>query len=310
MRTRAGLAVVVAALLLGALFAATSLQGRPVGDPGPGAANSIASTTVVPEMVVEKVSDARFAPGPDRPFFVAVIGNDARPGQSVSRADALHLIGVNPATGQATILNIPRDTYVELPGGGRDKINAANVRGGPVTTARALGQLVGVDVSFVVSTGFVGLAAMVDELGGVSVDVPVAMNDPLSGAIFPRGRVQMSGAQALAFSRNRHLGGGDFTRSQDQGILILAALTKLQGEGVNPANIVRWMGVLARHSRFDNVSLTELYRLGRVAASIDPGRVANITMPGRAGQAGAASVVFVGPEAPALFAAFRDDGVV
>lgn len=304
-RNRSVLGLIVAALLVGGLVATIAYDGPTAAPQAP-----VTTEPAAPLFELHKVDEARFAPGPDRPFFVAVVGNDARPGQSVSRADALHLIGVNPGTGQATILNIPRDTYVDIPGGGRDKINAAHARGGPVLAARTLGALVGVDVSFVLSTGFGGLAAMVDELGGVDVDVPVAMNDPLSGAFFPKGRVRMNGAQALAFSRNRYVGGGDFTRSQDQGILILAALAKLRAEGLNPANIVRWMGVLARHTRLDGVNLAELYRLGRVASAIDPSRVANVTMPGRAGQAGAASVVFVGAEAPGLFAAFRDDGVL
>jgi len=304
--TRTGLAVAVAALLVGALVAVIAYDGDDRAAPPP--------TTRAPSepatFELHKVDEARFSPAPGQPFFVAVLGNDARPGQTISRADALHLVGINPATGRATILNIPRDTYVDIPGGGRDKINAAHARGGPALTAQTMGNLVGVQVSFVLSTGFTGLAAMVDELGGVDVDVPVAMNDSFSGAVFPRGRVHMNGAQALAFSRNRHLGGGDFTRSHDQGILILAALAKLRGEGLNPANIVRWMGVLARHTRLDGVNLIELYRLGRLASAIDPSHVANVTMPGYAGQAGSASVVFVGPGAPALFANFRDDAVV
>lgn len=304
MKTRAALAVAVTLLLLaGAVSAITFPVPRP----------SISKYTYSGSdaaIAVHKVDEARLAPGPSQPFFVAVIGNDARAGQTVSRADALHLIGMNPATGQATILNIPRDTYTDIPGSGRDKINSAHAQGGPVRQAQALGALVGVQVSFVLSTGFSGLAAMVDELGGVDVDVPIAMNDSLSGARFPKGRVAMDGAQALAFSRNRMVSGGDFTRTQDQGILILAALGKLQAEGTNPSNIVRWMGALARHTSFDGVTLPELYRLGRMAAAIDPAKVANITMPGTTGMAGSASVVFAGPPAAALFAAFRDDGVV
>lgn len=264
----------------------------------------------VPTIDVRSVTQARFAPVPGRPVFVAIIGNDSRPGETISRADALHLIGVNPSTGQATILNIPRDTYVDLPGGGRGKINEAHSRGGPVLQARALGQLVGVDVSFVVSTNFGGLVEMVDELGGVEVDVPLAMNDVFSRAVFPKGKVKMNGVQALAFSRNRHLDGGDFTRTQDQGVLILSALAKLRAEGTSPPNLIRWAAVLLRHSRFDGIGLADLFRMGQLASSVDSGRITNVTMPGNAGFAGAASVVFPGAGAAALFADFRDDAVI
>jgi LCP family protein required for cell wall assembly len=259
---------------------------------------------------VIKVDEGRFQPRPGKPVFVLVMGDDARPGETQSRGDALHLIGINPEAGQATILNIPRDTWTRIPGRGMDKINAAHYYGGPELQARAVEVLVGVDIPIVLSTGFAGLTAMVDELGGVDVDVPVPMNDPKSGAMFPAGRVSMDGGSALAFSRNRSLAGGDFTRTQNQGILILAGLSKLRASTPSAANTLQWMAVLARHTRYDGVGLGELYRLGRLALSIDPARVRNVTMPGNAGSAANQSVVFVGGSAPGLFADFRDDAIL
>ncbi len=257
-----------------------------------------------------KVDEGRFNPVPGRPVFVLVMGHDARPGQTQSRGDALHLIGINPAAGQATILNIPRDTWTNIPGRGMDKINTGNYYGGPALQARAVSELVGVDVSIVLSTGFQGLADMVDELGGINVDVPFAMNDRASGAVFPAGTVRMDGGAALAFARNRNLSGGDFTRSQDQGILILAGLSKLRDSAPTATNTLRWMAVLARYTRLDGIGLGDLYRLGRLALSIDPDEVRNVTMPGSTGSAANQSVVFVGGAAPGLFADFRDDAIL
>jgi polyisoprenyl-teichoic acid--peptidoglycan teichoic acid transferase len=261
-------------------------------------------------MEIIKVDEGRFLPAPDKPVFVLVMGQDARPGQTQSRGDALHVVGINPAAGQATILNIPRDTWVNIPGRGMDKINAANYYGGPLLQARAVAALVGVEISIVLSTGFDGLADMVDELGGINVDVPVAMNDPASGAVFRAGTVRMDGGAALAFTRNRNLAGGDFTRSHDQGILMLAGLDKLRDSAPTATNTLKWMAVLARHVRFDGIGLGDLYRLGRVALSIDSKEVRNITMPGTTGSAAGQSVVYVGGSAPALFADFRDDGIL
>jgi LCP family protein required for cell wall assembly len=259
---------------------------------------------------VTKVDAGRFQPVPGKPVFVLVIGSDGRPGDTQSHGDAIHLIGINPAAGKATILNIPRDTWIDIPGRGIDKINTGNFYGGPLLEARAVSQLVGVDIPIVLSTGFQGLSDMVDDLGGVNVDVPVAMNDPLSGAVFPAGIVRMDGGAALAFARNRHLNGNDFTRTQDQGILILAGLSKLRDSSPTPANTLKWMAVLARHTRFDGIGLGDLYRLGRLALSIDPADVRNVTMPGTTGSAGNQSVVFVGSGASALFADFRDDAIL
>ncbi len=189
---------------------------------------SVAPSLGAPAVEIHKVSEARFSPDGGKPVFVLVMGNDARPGDTRSRGDALHLIGINPVSGRATILNIPRDTWTNIPGSGVEKINYAHYLGGPLLEAQAVSALVGVDIPIVLSTGFQGLSDMVDELGGVNVDVPVAMNDKTSGAIFPAATVRMDGGAALAFSRNRSLAGGDFTRTQDQGILILAGLSKLR----------------------------------------------------------------------------------
>lgn len=259
---------------------------------------------------IVKVDEGRFRPDRNRPVFVLVMGHDARPGQTQSRGDALHLIGINPAAGRATILNIPRDTWTNIPGRGMDKINTGNYYGGPGLQARAVGALVGVDVSIVVSTGFQGLSDMIDELGGINVNVPVPMNDPKSGAVFPAGLVRMDGGAALAFARNRSLSGGDFTRTHDQGILILAGLAKLRDSAPTAANTLRWMSVLLRHSRFEGIGLGDLYRLGRLALAIDPANVRNVTMPGSIGSTANQSVVFPGPSAAALFADFRDDAVL
>jgi LCP family protein required for cell wall assembly len=242
--------------------------------------------------------------------FVLVVGHDARPGETSARGDALHLIGVNPVAGRATILNIPRDTYVPVPGRGTDKINSAYLVGGPQLEAQTVGQLVGVEIPFVVTTGFEGFSAMVDELGGVDVNVPVPMADANSGAYFEAGPNHLDGAGALAFARNRSISGGDFRRTEHQGLLIVAALAKLRAEQPDPAKMLRWLGVLLRHGRFDGAGMVDLYRLGQLALSIDAANVRTVTMPGSAGRAGVQSVVFVGAGADALFADFRDDALL
>lgn len=284
-------AVTVLALGMGCVSPASSTRGS-------------AATEIV------KVDEGAFRPVPGKPIFVLVMGKDARPGQSQSRGDALHVIGINAEAHAATILNIPRDTWTNIPGRGMDKINAANYYGGPLLQARAVSALVGVDISVVISTDFGGLSDMVDELGGINVDVPFPMNDPMSGAIFPAGTVRMDGGAALAFARNRSVPGGDFTRTHDQGILILAGLSKLRDSAPTAANTLKWMAVLARHTRFDGIGYGDLYRLGRLALTFDPEEVRNVTMPGTTGSTANQSVVFVGGSAPALFADFRDDAIL
>jgi LCP family protein required for cell wall assembly len=274
------------------------------------AAGSVGLRPASAAFTIHKVDEAHFAVSSDKPVFILVMGNDGRPGDTITRGDALHLIGINPRQGKATILDIPRDSFVAIPGRGRDKINSAHASGGAVAQAQAVGALVGVEVPFVVDVDFAGFTDLVNDLGGVDVDVPFAMNDPLSGAIFPAGRRHMDGGDALAFARNRHIDGGDFTRTEHQGQLLLAGLAKLRNEHAGAAGLLTDVAAFARHGRVDGLSLGDVYRLGRVAVGLDPASVRNVVMPGSGGNAGGASVVFVGPGAAGLFADFADDAIL
>jgi LCP family protein required for cell wall assembly len=264
----------------------------------------------VPTIVVEQVE--RRGWGPDRTdlLFVLVIGTDFRPGVGGHRADAIHLVGIDPVRKAGTVLNIPRDTYVDIPGHGANKINSANTFGGAPLMAATVAGLTGIQPHFVVSTDFAGFSGMVDELGGVTVDVPVRMADSGSGAFFEPGPFHMDGFAALAFSRNRYVAGGDFSRSANQARVILAGLAKLRSEGTNPASVVRYLGVLMRRGQVVGVGVPELFRLGRVALSIDPGAMRNITMPGAVGAAGAASVVHPAAPAAEIFADMADNATL
>lgn len=264
-----------------------------------------------PALEVHKVDAGSFSPRPDRPVFLLALGLDGgRPGIDGDRSDAMHLIGVNPAAGAGTMLHIPRDTYVPVPGHGRSKINDAYALGGPGLAAETVEGFTGVDVSFVLALRFGPFEEMVNEAGGVDVDVPFAMKDRFSGADFPQGRVHMDGRAALAFARNRHISGGDLRRSEDQGLLILAALTKLRAENPGATAVARYVAILGRHVGITGVGPADLYRLGRLAVSVDPANIRSVVLPSRIGAVGGQSVVFAAGGAAALFADIRDDAVL
>ncbi|MEO6121270.1 MAG: LCP family protein [Acidimicrobiales bacterium] len=288
------LATVVALLALGVVAAVA-----PPSSQGQGAA-----------IEIHEVHEGHFLPVPGQPLFMLALGSDGRRGLEGQRSDAIHLIGVNPGAAAGTILNFPRDTYVDIPGRGRDKINAALQLGGPDLVADTVRRLTGIPIAFVIITNFDGLVAMVDELGGLAIDIPVKMADRNSGAFFEAGPSRLGGRQTLALSRNRYIPGGDFKRTEHQGLIILSALAQLRTTTTSPADTLRQLAVLGRHSDINGVGLPELYRLGRMALSLDPANVRNVTMPGRVGQAGAASVVFPAAGSDSLFADIRDDAVL
>jgi LCP family protein required for cell wall assembly len=233
-------------------------------------------------------------------FFMLLVGNDSRPGVGGARGDALHLVGVNPAANQATMLNIPRDTCWN-----GDRINAANTRGARAS-AEAVGGLVGVPVAYVVEVDFAGFTSLVDGVGGVDVNVPVPMDDHFSGAVFGQGMNHMSGQQALAFSRNRHdFPTSDIARTGNQGGLVLDAMRQLQKQMQSASGEFRLLALLGRHARLDGMGLSDLWRLGRVAFGLDPNQVRSYTIP-----TGGGACMALGAGAGNLFADFRDDAVL
>jgi polyisoprenyl-teichoic acid--peptidoglycan teichoic acid transferase len=241
--------------------------------------------------------------------FIAALGGDARPREDVRRshADSIHIVAVNPRTKRSTIVGVPRDAWVEIPGRSNDKINAALAEGGPALAVETLRHLTGLPIDHYFLTGFAGIQRMVDELGGVDIHVERAMDDDPSGAHFKPGWHHMNGEMVLAYSRNRKdVPNGDFGRSENQGRVLIAALSKLRAEVADDGGLERWLDVFGRHAVLET-PLQSLRALAALARGIDPSGVTNTVLPGRVGYAGRQSVVYLDERAAAIFADLRDD---
>jgi LCP family protein required for cell wall assembly len=280
-------------LVAGLLGAAWLAMGRP----------TLARATFLD---VERVSDTSYEGGlPDQPFFFLALGNDSRQANEKGLGDAIHVIGINPATQQGTMLNVPRDT--EAPGGG--KINAFHPSGGLPAMIDQLNRMMGIQINYAITTDFPRFIRMVNGIGGLTINLPYALHDrEFSGADFPAGVQTINGDQALSIARDRHSfpSQGDRQRTWDQGFLILSALGQLR-EGSNLTSTMGLIAGLARGVTTENVGIDELYNLGRLALAINPANVKNCTIP-TGGGAGSNLAVTAG--AQQLFADFRDDGVV
>ncbi|MGZ8585346.1 MAG: LCP family protein [Actinomycetota bacterium] len=266
--------------------------------------------------VVGEAADAAFAPGlPDRdPMFVLVIGSDARPGQSVTgtRADSLHIVGVNPRLGRASVLGIPRDSWVPIPGAGSDKINAALVRGGPDLLVDTVERLAGIRIDAYVLTGFAGFEDVVGAIGGIDIRIPFPISDRYAHAQFREGPEHLTGNEALSFSRARHaLSNGDFGRSLNQGSVLIAALATLRDEvrARGTVALLPWAVAGARFLRSD-LSLVDIFELLLAAPAFDPERIRNEVVTGRVGSVGGRSVVFLDAGAAARFRDLARDGLL
>ncbi len=257
---------------------------------------------------ITKTANADYTPSPTAPVFLLAIGNDGRTGETVTRGDSIHLIGVNPALHQATILDIPRDTGMDIPGHGLDKVNASHTIGGPRLEADTISAVVGVPIPYVIDTNFDGFIGMVDDMGGLTVNVPYRMFDTYSGADFQPGVQKLDGHQALAYARNRHqFPNSDLTRTQNQAYLILQALTQFRAENAGPIKTLGLLADLGRHAQLDGIGLKDLYALGRLGLSIDPTTVKNVLVPVTSGSG---SRLQLTGDAAGLFQDFADDAVL
>ena len=228
----------------------------------------------------------------DGVVWILALGSDARPGEPVlrSRADAIQLVGVNARTSDSTVIGIPRDSYVDIPGHGRDKINASLVYGGPELAARAVAGLVGIEPDYVFTTSFAGFQRMVFVLGGVNVYSPDSYVEPL--ASIRRGFNDLNGVESLVFVRERYaLPDGDFDRSRNQGRFLTDGLRALRQRADEPGALERLVYSFTQHTDID-VGPVELYRLARAVLAVDPRRTSRCVLDGSIGMAGSESVVF------------------
>lgn len=280
-----------------------------------GAASTPESAAASPPWFEIGQAHADYVPALDgtSPVFILFIGSDARPGQPVDgeRTDSIHLVGINPAKHRASILGFPRDSYVEIPGHGMNKINTAMFYGGPDLTIQTVESLTGIKIAYWVLTSFEGIADMVNDVGGLKVNVPFPMHDPYSRADFEPGPQRLDGHEVLAFSRDRHsLPSGDFGRSENQGIVFISALTQFRQEfRKDPSCVLNWVGAGVGNVE-SSVPLDQVLGLAFTASTINPKTVENMVAPGTTASAGNMSIVQLSPDAQEIFADMKDDGLV
>jgi polyisoprenyl-teichoic acid--peptidoglycan teichoic acid transferase len=256
---------------------------------------------------------AEFAPTLDgkEPIFILILGSDARPGTPVERglADSIHILGINPAKGRATLLGFPRDSYVALAGGGSGKINSAMPRGGPQAMVATVENLTGIQLDYWALTGFGGLSRAVEQIGGLTINLPTQLVG--YDTIYPAGKQRLAGRDALQVARTRKsLPNGDFGRSENQQRLMIAALAQFRTEfAKDPNRLFAWLAAGLRNVE-TSLSISELTELAFTAMSIKPRNVTNVVAPGSVGTAGGMSIVNLSSSAQGLYTDLKADGYI
>lgn len=201
--------------------------------------------------------------------------------------DTMLLMRFNPETNDLSILSIPRDTPVYLPGHGRVKINTANQRGGSALSAKAIsGLLEDVPIDRYVRVNVQGVEKLIDALGGVEIYVPKDMkyrDDSQHLYIdIKKGQQKLDGETAVKFMLFRHDQYGDIGRVQRQQLLIRAVIE----QALNPGTLARVPSIFSVvQSNVDtNLSVEEILALAGFAAKRDQKNIEMLMLPGRFGE--------------------------
>lgn len=157
------------------------------------------------------------------------------------RTDTILLVHI-PSVGSSTpttLVSIPRDSYVSIPGHGQDKLNAAFAIGGAPLLARTVESATGLRLDHYAEVGFDGFATVVDAVGGVPMCLPTPISDPLAGIDLPAGCQTLDGRSALGYVRTRATPRADLDRMANQREFMTALLHRASSPAVL-LNPLRW----------------------------------------------------------------------
>ncbi len=220
---------------------------------------------------------------------VLLLGSDSRisagdPKQwaaGAQRTDAIMMVHVQADRKAAYVVSIPRDSWVEVPGRGMAKINAAFSWGGPALMVRTVEAMTGVQVDHVAVVDFDGFKQLTDDLGGVDIKISAATKD--KRATWTPGVHHMDGATALNYVRQRYnLPGGDFDRVKRQQNWIRAVFRKLSSSGTlkNPIALNRALNTLSASVATDSgFTMDRISELVTSLAGVGAGNLRFFTTP-------------------------------
>ncbi len=205
--------------------------------------------------------------------------------------DTIILASIKPSTSQVSLISVPRDLYVSIPGDGMGKINSVNALGmarsqdGGKLVSKTIEDILDVPVHYWVRTDFNIFEKVIDEIDGITVTVDRSFTDyeyPASGykyktVSFQKGDQYMDGKKALEFARSRHGNNGeasDFARSKRQQKVLFAIKDKIEQTGMlaQPTKIFK-LYQLFQNNVSTNLNLSQSIKLAKLIIGIDGSRI-------------------------------------
>lgn len=211
---------------------------------------------------------------------VLLMGADTRPserGNDRPRSDTIMLLMADPATHQASVLSIPRDLYVDIPGYGLNRVNTAYFLGGGPLAMKTVEYNFGVRINHYALIEFDVFTTLVDEIGGIDINVSKTIYDPsypdqsygYDPFYIEAGMQHLDGATALKYARTRHAD-SDFGRAQRQQDVLFAIRDKVLSLNMLPTLVEKAPVLYAslQQSIDTDLSLDQMMRLAVLAEDI------------------------------------------
>lgn len=231
--------------------------------------------------------------GKKDPINILLIGLDYRPEEKDSRADTQIVVHIDPAAKTATLLSIPRDLWLKIPGYGEDRVNAAFQKGeddqakvpggGPGLAMATIEQNFGIHIDYYAQVDFNGFEQIIDTIGGIVIDVPKPLADneyPFNDYGYTRIYVQaglqrMDGRTALEYARSRHAD-SDIGRNSRQQQVLLAV--RQQGLNLNLITKMNQLSSQLSDAVQTDLSPLQVAQLAQLSKSIDAGSIQNVVI--------------------------------
>ena len=280
---------------------------------------------------------------PGKPFNLLLVGSDSRSFVSNAtqvkafgneadaggnRSDVTMVAHFVPAAKTVTVLSIPRDLWVDIPGNesgisGMNRINAA-FNSGPDLLVQTIEKDLGIPINHYMSVGFPGFSGMVNALGGITMNFPTAVKDQYTGLdVTTTGCQTVNGTTALQLVRSRHLyyknsngyweydGLSDFSRIQRQDAFFRAVLAKVNQSITNPFTINSFIGAAVGNLTIDDtLSQGDLFHIAQDFRGLPSSHLVTETLPtiGDTTDGGASVLLLAQPYAQNMINAFNQIG--
>ena len=264
----------------------------------------------------------KVAAGEEPAVNILVLGTDSRTSASdpsqwkegAQRTDAIMIVQVSGDRKTVSVMSIPRDSWVEIPGHGQGKINAAYSYGGPSLTIHTVENLTGIHIDHFAVANFESFVALTDEIGGVRVNLKTPQT--LAGKELDAGAQVLNGQQALAYTRERSsLPNGDFDRVKRQQTWMRSIVSRVLTNGTlsSPTALYSFLKTASRTVAVDeSFTLNQMQSLALETRHLHSNDIRFMTVPtaGTGTSTDGQSIVTLDADADTpLFKAFAEDRV-